>query len=71
MAKIGDKLLSFIGLESTDEEEYDNEYDDQDMMEDDLDFPPDDFVAPAPVEMCIRDRVYPYCHHLFIKIAAA
>ena len=50
MAKIGDKLLSFIGLESTDEEEYDNEYDDQDMMEDDLDFPPDDFVAPAPVE---------------------
>ncbi len=29
MAKIGDKLLSFIGLEPTDEEEYEEEYEDQ------------------------------------------
>ena len=43
MAKIGEKLLNFIGLEPTDEEEYDDEFEEQEMMDDDMSFPPDDY----------------------------
>ena len=49
MAKIGEKLLNFIGLEPTDEEEYDDEFEEQEMIDDDMSFPPDDY-EPAPVE---------------------
>lgn len=49
MAKIGEKLLNFIGLEPTDEEDYDNDYEDQDMMDDDMNFPPDEYEQ-APIE---------------------
>lgn len=50
MAKIGKKILSFIGLEETDEEEQDYLYDDEEPLpEEELDFPSDDEYNP-PVE---------------------
>jgi len=50
MAKIGKKILSFIGLEETDEEEQDYLYDDEEPLpEEELDFPSDDEYIP-PVE---------------------
>ena len=48
MAKIGEKLLNFIGLEPTDEEEYDDEFEEQEMMDDDMSFPPDDYEPGLP-----------------------
>ncbi len=48
MGKMGDKLLSFIGLEPTDEEVDDRYYDEQDDLQDDMmGFPEDDFVPPV------------------------
>ena len=48
MGKMGDKLLSFIGLEPTDEEVDDRYYDEQDDLQDDMmGFPEDDFAPPV------------------------
>ena len=48
MGKMGDKLLSFIGLEPTDEEVDDRYYDEQDDLQSDMmGFPEDDFVPPV------------------------
>jgi cell division inhibitor SepF len=49
MGKMGDKLLSFIGLEPTDEEEMDDRYyeDDEELQDEMMGFPEDEYVPPV------------------------
>lgn len=48
MAKFGKKILSFIGLEETDPEMEQEYYDDEDDIEEDImDFPEDEYVPPV------------------------
>ncbi|MGI6153354.1 MAG: cell division protein SepF [Christensenellaceae bacterium] len=48
MAKIGQKILSFIGLEETDPEMEQDFYEEDEIEEGMMDFPEDDYVPPAP-----------------------